>query len=169
MNTLRPGRPTLIAGMLGAILITTGCWSGNNATPPTTRFPDPTTTTTVTVPCAEPVRINLGKADPDLATPAMFTTDGSPLYFTAQGFTPGVVPFSDVGQSQLWLGDVVNPPVIRDRRVINATYAPGTIEDRWIRQDLAPGRYWLVTTNFVQIVVAACTPGAVTDVAPAPL
>jgi hypothetical protein len=79
------------------------------------------------------------------------------------------VPFSDAGQSQLWLGDAANPPITRDRRVINAIYEPGAIENRWIRQDLPPGRYWLVNTSFVQIVVEACTPTAITDVAPAPL
>ena len=169
MSVLRPVAGRLLRpGVLAIVLAagSSGCWTERRAdVAPAT---EPTTTTTVGRPCSEPVaRASLGQPDPDDLRRAENTTDGSPQYYTATGYSPGAVPFVDKNLTGVSVGDVAHPAEVREGDITNATHRVDLREDEPTMHQLPAGRYWLSNSRAVQIIVESCTPGGFTDATPA--
>lgn len=116
--------------------------------------------------CAQPARIT-----PDLRSfrgtiPASFSTDGSEFLVLVSDFEHGGFFDPDVGRSAVYFGPTSAPPSWdRQRNVVsNVVLQLTATEVVPMRVNLPAGRYWIWVSNFPDLKLVGCTPGAVTDV-----
>lgn len=117
--------------------------------------------------CASTEPISLPYARRGLE-PALFTSDGSELVFTADGFAHGGVLDPKVGKTAVYVGHPDRMPAFNERTSVltNVTHEFRITEGQETSQTLPAGQYWLATSNFVDVKVRSCPPGGVTPLPP---
>lgn len=114
--------------------------------------------------CASALPVSLPYSSRGLERTAMFTSDGSELVFTADGFAHGGVLDPKIGKTAVYVGRPPRMPVFNaaTSELTNVTHEFHLTEGQETSQTLPAGRYWLATSNFVHVTVWSCPPGGVT-------
>ena len=95
---------------------------------------------------------------------AHFTTTGGVLYVTAYNFDHSeILDFGYPGWTANSIGPADTPPSYDPQRSIVTPTTKGfsVEEDSWVEFEIPAGRYWLLTSNYVDIDIASCSPGSV--------
>ena len=118
--------------------------------------------------CASTGPVSLPYSSRGMERAALFTSDGSELVFTADGFAHGGVLDPKVGKTAVYVGRPPRMPVFNEAtsELTNVTHEFRITEGQETSQTLPAGRYWLATSNFVHIKVWSCPPGGVTLLPP---
>jgi hypothetical protein len=90
--------------------------------------------------------------------PAFFTTKGDDLYITATGFEKGGFFDPKIGKTLLYIGKADQLPAVDlQRATVSNTLAQLQVtENEYTKQALDRGRYWILTSNTVEIQIASC-------------
>jgi hypothetical protein len=101
--------------------------------------------------------VSLGRRGRE-SEPALFTSDGSQLVFTASGFSHGGLEFSKVGSTRVSVGNPNRRPVHNRATGVttNVSHEFSITEGQVTAQTLPAGRYWLVNSNGVEMTVRSC-------------
>jgi hypothetical protein len=146
--------------ILTALALATAC-----ACAPTEHSTTTTTSPPATRPCVQPASTaSLGNPISG-SPPAEFTTDGSPIWLTATGFSHGGFFDPKVGSTAIYIGPIDKPPTYDRQRstISNTQYEFDLTEDQPSKVQLQPGRYWLLESNGPALTIDGCTPTAVTE------
>ena len=94
-----------------------------------------------------------------------FTTDGSDLYVTARHFEHGGMFDPPTGTTFMWFGPADQPPRANEQtgQVDGATRSISVREGTYGELRLPAGRYWVQASTGGDLLMIACTPGALTD------
>ena len=113
-------------------------------------------------------RISLGNPFRGGRSPAEFTTDGSEVFIVASNFLHGGILDSKTGITEVYIGLSTKLPTYdaQHSTVSNTLISIFAKEDEYSRTTLAPGRYWLWSSNFADIDLVSCTPNGVSDSVP---
>ena len=155
-----PG-PVRVGVATAAVLLTVVTAACGNSPTPRNVGASPSKSTGTGCTSTEPILLPYARRG---MPPALFTSDGSELVFTADGFAHGGVLDPKVGSTAVYVGHPDRMPAYNraTSELTNVTHEFRIIEGKETSQTLPAGRYWLVTSNFVDVKVRSCPPGGVT-------
>ena len=107
---------------------------------------------------AQATSLGLATGHASVDKPAYFSTDGSDVFVSAQGFYHGTFAPTK-GSAQIWVGDASNPPVLQKGsydKVANSKVYALVDDSNYRKLQLPAGHYWIWTNDASDLVLAGC-------------